>query len=513
MAVAEAAGLTDSVPTNTGLAGKAGQLVVGLEKYIRAHASGTRISIAGLGHGDPGLELRRSNIGARPGRAAEKATGEGHEGIVTGDPAFDSKFGVRGSMPLARALLDAGTREAVGTVFDGRLPLQDGREVAVTARVAEDEVVLEIPDDRSLSSKAGWLRLPEEDLPKVVGAALAFARRLVAPAGVAARIAENIRSEPEVRVRLRCLHTLIKWFPEDPASREALRAAAKVGSVEVRLTAAIALGEEGREALIALAQEEGPLAEPFRVRAIKALGGSIPGEVAERAYASAVANRESRAAAACLAALARIGGDRVVTALAKALAASDGELGAAAARALGDTSLPGAEAHLLANLEGRERMVTLAAVEALGRIGTARSVPQLKECAGRRPEDRVLERAVRQAVAEIQSRLEGAEPGQLSLAAANAGELTVVGEDTHGRLTVAQGDASGKLSVTEGHASGRLSVTEGDASGRLGVGESGAAAGLRVFPEIGAGRPADPEGEEREAPPRPRSRHLEGPTG
>lgn len=80
----------------------------------------------------------------------------------------------------------------------------------------------------------------------------------------------------------------------------------------------------------------------------------------------------------------------------------------------------------------------MAAAEALGRIGSAPAVPALKEAAATNRLDFSLQRAVRQAIAEIQSRLPGASPGQLSLDGAVAGDLSLVDEDPRGRVSMSQ---------------------------------------------------------------------------
>jgi hypothetical protein len=62
----------------------------------------------------------------------------------------------------------------------------------------------------------------------------------------------------------------------------------------------------------------------------------------------------------------------------------------------------------------------------LGRVGTVGAVLPLKEAAAHSDASAALQRAVRQAVAEIESRLSGASPGQLSLAPGDAGRVSLV---------------------------------------------------------------------------------------
>ncbi len=64
------------------------------------------------------------------------------------------------------------------------------------------------------------------------------------------------------------------------------------------------------------------------------------------------------------------------------------------------------------------------------------AVAPLREAAERSGD---LRRAARQAIAEIQARLAGAEPGQLSLAGGEAGALSLA-DGEPGRLTLADGE-------------------------------------------------------------------------
>lgn len=94
------------------------------------------------------------------------------------------------------------------------------------------------------------------------------------------------------------------------------------------------------------------------------------------------------------------------------------------------------------SLKGRR---SVAAADALGRIGSVGAVLPLKEAAESSWFDRDFRRAARQAVAEIQSRLQGALPGQLSLAGTEAGQLSLAQAET-GQLSLAK-DPAGQLSL------------------------------------------------------------------
>jgi len=131
----------------------------------------------------------------------------------------------------------------------------------------------------------------------------------------------------------------------------------------------------------------------------------------------------------------------VVPILAKVPGVEEGELAEAAAKALGATGVEAAEPPLVEALGRESFKVRTAAAQALGKVGGASAVPALREAAERHPRHGDLTRAVRQAVAEIQARLAaaaGAAPGQLSLAGGEAGQVSLVEEDTAGRLTLAE---------------------------------------------------------------------------
>lgn len=435
------------------LTGTASGLRVRLGRYRRGkYDSGTRITVGRLGHGPYGFSLRREGFGT----SVEKALGE--KEIEIGEPAFDEELYVQGHPPLARALLDAETRRDVRTLFRGEA--WSGRPSDVRTRVSGDLLQVDI---RERPFGAG------PPLSDALARVVAVARRLTAPPDVAARLAANLPGEPDPRVRLACLLTLVREFPDHPATREALLAARADAGAEVRLRAGAALGPEGRGCLLDLAAGEG-VEDSCAGRAVEALGPYLERARAEEILSRALPRRRVATALACLAALGRWGGEEAVAGLARVLAAEEGEIGVAAARALGATGAAAAEGPLVAALTGGagewpgsatrapgatgddipERPLAaalaaetvelqVAAARALGRVGSVSAVPALRD-AGEHDRDRKLKRAVRQAVAEIQARVPGAAPGQLSLAGAEGGT---------GRLSLADEDAEGRMSLAD----------------------------------------------------------------
>jgi hypothetical protein len=178
-------------------------------------------------------------------------------------------------------------------------------------------------------------------------------------------------------------------------------------SREVRLQAAIGLGEEGHETLLQfVAHPEDSCA----ARAIGALGGRLPSGRLRDLLDLSLGTLRLQTAQACLRSLGQHG-----------------------------PADPLCEEVLLRAFHSGEPPVAVAAAEALGRTGSAAVVPSLKaEASSLLPSP--LRSAARQAIAEIQSRLTGAAPGQLSLAPDAAGEA--------GALSLATGEA-GELSLID----------------------------------------------------------------
>ncbi len=374
------------------LQGSSGDLRVRLEGYRQGKSVyGTKIVISGLGHGVGGLSLRREGLGT----AIEKRV-IGEREIEIGDPSFDEEWYVQGQAPLALALLDGETRRRVAALLRKRFVTPSGEWVDVDPSLSDGLLEVRVKESGFSGNR--------ERIPQILEGVLEVARRLVKPPDVAARLGENLRGEPEPGARLRLLLTLSREFPFHAATREALLAAREDASEEVRLRAGIALGEEGRETLLELVAGTGT-SDSCAARAIAALGEGLPAEQAEATLRHALRGAgRPQTARACLEALARLG--RVE-----------------------------AEGLILGALRSEDAPVAVAAAKALGRVGTVESVAALREAM--LPRGDLLRSAGRQAIAEIQARLKGAEPGQLSLAGGEAGALSLA-DGEPGRLSLAE---------------------------------------------------------------------------
>ena len=434
---ARVAGLRAVEETRRDLVGWAGGLRVRLSRYADGSTFGTSIIVSG-----PGLP---PDLTVRPeGPRSVLQGARGVREIEIGHDAFDAAAWVQGDAAVVRAVLDADTRQAIRALFEGRLERPGRSPFWASGRIEEGVLRVDVPETkpptRGQESPSGdglapavgsdYVGRPDR-LPEVLPDVVALARRLTAPADVARRLAENLKTEPVAGVRRQCVTTLAREFPDHPAAREALLAAREDPDAEVRLRAGIALGPEGRETLLRVAGGEGAEDETTE-RAVAALGDHLTSAQAQEILRHALRTRRETTARACLLALGRRGGTGAVAALVKVLAVEKPGLAAAAAEALGDTADASSEWPLLTALASPHPAVRVSAARALGRVGTVAAVLSLKEAESL---DGALRAAARQAIAEIQARVKGAAPGQLSLAGGEAGQLSVAGEE-QGRLSL-----------------------------------------------------------------------------
>lgn len=264
------------------------------------------------------------------------------------------------------------------------------------------------------------------------------ADRLALPEGLARRIIENTRREPEWQVRLENVRLLVSQFARHPATLEALQRACEDEDQEVKLEAALALGPEQAEATLREIACGDRSADPLAARAIVALDHRLTSEQLQAILNQALRTWRRETARTCLLALGNQGGPSVVEPLAKVLNLVTGDLACTAARALGASRAPAAEAPLLRALETTASDVRLAAAFALGRVGGASAVLPLREIVNQSRHDAALRKAARESIVEIQSRLGGASPGQVSLAEGQGGELSLADQDPHGRVSVTE---------------------------------------------------------------------------
>jgi HEAT repeat protein len=403
---------TGGWPRRRTLAGWRGRLRVRLEEKTlgrddEPRGYETRIFVERL-EGLAPITLRRERRGL-PWRDASSRE------IEIGDKGFDDDFHVTGPHVFVRALLDGPTRALLRTLrLESDLEVDGGRLRG------------------ALRVTTGW-PLHELALARILGLMLDVARRLERPRDVAQRLADNARLDPLPEIRLQNLLMLVREYPERPATDEALVAACADASDWIRVRAATALGERGRATLLEVATAEPP-DDAAAAQAVAVLGERLAPEHVREILGRALRTRQDGTVRACLASLAQRGGGDDVELIAKVMSVEKGALAAAAADALAATGSAAAEPPLLAALGRDAGELRVAAARALGRVGSAAAVVPLKE-AEAQAREADFSRAARQAVAEIQARLPGASPGQLSLASGAAGMLSLA-EDERGRLSL-----------------------------------------------------------------------------
>ena len=231
-------------------------------------------------------------------------------------------------------------------------------------------------------------------LSKVLPSLLEIGKRLATPIDLQRTLVENVKRDFESGARLQNLLFLIRQLPGYPGTDEAIRAASSDWSAPVRLQAAKALGFEGRDILLALAHRLED--DAISAEAVSALDRNLPSGEAKALLDRAADIGRPQTALACVQVL--------------------------------------AEEQLIQTLQHESVDIRVAAANVLGDKGSAAAVLPLQEAAERFPLDRKVRHATRQAIAEIQSRAEGASPGQLSLAT-DGGELSLA-HDPAGQLSI-----------------------------------------------------------------------------
>jgi hypothetical protein len=338
--------------------------------------------------------------------------------LEIGDDEFDRSFFVLGPPTLVYALLDAETRRVL-------------KKLTASHRAGG----VEIEQGRLQLHEPGSEGLRPEPVERCARDAVALARRLLPPADMARRLCENAQKDPLPAVRLNNLRAAIREAPGSAQTRAALMAATGDRDTSVRLRAGLALGADGRDALVSVADSDAA-GDTEVETALEALGADVPVVLVARVLRRSVGVNLDRppslprAARACVAALARAPAADAISLL-QALLLASASLADDAARVLGRIGGPDAEAALIGALEGEVPEGRLAAARLLGDVGSAAAVVALREAEARGGE---LRKAARQAIADIQSRLAAA-PGAVSLSGSEAGQVSMV-EDPSGRVSL-----------------------------------------------------------------------------
>jgi hypothetical protein len=329
--------------------------------------------------------------------------------IEIGDEYFDSYFLIQGPPQLVFALLDAETRRLL---FDLKAKCQ-----------------LEIS-----SGEIRGVLFRDDQIPEVLPLLLDAGKRFAQPVEALRCLARNANQDPEPGVRLQNLLLLVRELPYDPITTEMLRKACSDPIPKIRLRAAKTLGAEARAVLLELVEED-LKDDAVSAEAVSILDRELPFERTAAILDRALRGRRIQTARACLEIIGRSGAADAAGVLARVLEKGYDELALATAQALGATGSPAAEPPLILALLREKTDLQVAAAQALGRIGSVAAVLPLKEANQRFWLDLKLRQATRQAISEIQSRVEGGSPGQLSLAGADTGQLSLA-TDPAGQLSL-----------------------------------------------------------------------------
>lgn len=347
--------------------------------------------------------------------AAERDKGED---ILTGDPVFDDVVEVHGQPSVVLALLNKELRQKIAAFVERGGRLEAGQ--------------------LSCRTRADWLH---GEIPAALRTAVGLADDLSSSegGGICRRLARNALSDPISGVRLWNLLQLHDVFASTGEAREASRAALADSSPWVRLSAARFLRDGGLEVLEALARDR-LIPDQAAVEAVALLAARLPVDRAGPLLVDVLKSRAGDARRQAVDELGRLRYEPALGPLIVVMERADPRTAAAAAAALGSLGDARAETSLLKSVESDDHEVRLAAARALGWLGSVRSVPPLLALLDSRRLDSVTRQCFRDAVAKIQSRLVGAEAGQLSVAASTA---------ESGRLSLAQPrSGAGDLSLT-----------------------------------------------------------------
>jgi hypothetical protein len=337
------------------------------------------------------------------------------EDLLTGDQAFDAAVLVRGEPGTTLAVLDRNSRPAVLDAVR--------RGVRVAAGCVSQEV-------------SGRLETSAEVI-KAVQPQIELARKLSLPTNLVGRLSAQAHRDPVAGARSRCLGLLADRYPRNARSLDARHAALRDLTPEVRLAAARSLGQDGEATIVALGTTPG-IPEHLAVEAIQTLASQCRRDGFGEILDAAVAANRTGVARALIEHLDAETAHRLTPRLTELLAGDDPELAINAAGALATAADIAGEGVLLAALARADASARLSIVAALGRIGSAAAVRRLHTVVEAHPLELALRRAATSAIAAIQQRLTGAEPGQVALTDGAAGDLSILDERGSGRLSTVE---------------------------------------------------------------------------
>lgn len=334
--------------------------------------------------------------------------------LRTYDPRFDAAFVTYGRAAGVFARLDADLRAAL-IDLDAKVELtvEADRLVAVTRRACPSG--------------------PE--LVRIIHRLVEVACALGAPPGpLAPRLLANAAADPEPGVRYENLDLLLREHADTAEATRGLELAWNASEPGIRYLAAIRRGDEGLPFLEQTAVDPASPV-PLRVLVLRHLarhaprarvlpllhglldgggGPALPARPREAGGGRAAPRMIREPVIALLGRLAAPESLPLLIRLAWSPSEAQ-ETRCVVAAALGNLGDPAAEPCLLAMLEDRDPEVAVAAITALGRVGTSASISAIHRAIQRHPRARGLTSAGRTALARIELRLGPGGRGHLSM--------------------------------------------------------------------------------------------------
>ncbi len=325
--------------------------------------------------------------------------------ILTGDALFDDAVEMVGDTVELAAILDDRLRFSLRRLVAWDGSFRDGRLFWKTTQGFGAAVV-----------------------PKLIIELVQLAEQLIEAeaAAVPQRLAANATTDPVPGVRLWNLSLLQQHFPGLSLAREASSGDLADADPWVRLAAARFLRDDGAEVLRSLlADERAP--DHASAEAASLLAARLPPAEAGPLLVAALKGRSGETRRQSIQEVGQLKFAPSLGPLCVLLEHADARTAAAAAGALDALGDAKAEPHLVDAARHEAAELRIAAARALGSLGTVKAVEPLLHELDTKHLDGESRRAFRLAVSAIQSRLAGAEAGQLSMAptTAEAGRLSL----------------------------------------------------------------------------------------
>jgi hypothetical protein len=315
----------------------------------------------------------------------------GNEDVQTGDASFDRKVRIEGGEAELLAVLDARTRRLVEELVQKGGSIADGK--------------IRIRRPGASESHVG----PTLELMADLGKHLAANRP-----HVARHLGQRARSDDLPTVRRRALQVLLARFRDRDETRETCEALLRDRDPALRLMSAQALGHAGLAALSAILADASISAD-LRAEALDHLSRRGDPDSTGPLVREHLRDRDAPVRKTAIEAAGRLRDREALPILLSISGRVEDEQKAAIAAALGRIGDPSAEDVLIRLLEGTHA-VRLEAATALGILGSTRAVEPLGKIAGSGLLASDAARAASEAIRAIQSRLSGADKGQLTIA-------------------------------------------------------------------------------------------------